>query len=120
MKNGIEQQKLGKRVNEVRNKKKLSIAQLAAAIGVETGSLANIESGNASPSSELLFSLAEALEVPVDYLVADSLRNKSVVVDYMMYDMLVSVPGPKREQLINMVKAILSVVPENNENKNIQ
>lgn len=114
----IELQKLGRRVNEARNKRKLTIPQLAEKIGVESGSLANIESGNAAPSSDLLFSIADALEVPADYLVADSLKNKKVAVDYMMYDMLLNAPESNRKQLIAMIKAILGVVSEGKSERN--
>lgn len=110
MKSGIELQKLGKRVSRVRCSRHMSAKQLSRQIGIEKGSLSNIETGNSSPSSELLFDIADALGVPADYLVADSLRNKSVAVDYMMYDMLVCAPQQKRERMIAMIKAISGIV----------
>lgn len=105
----IDISKLGRRLNEARTRRGLTIRQLADMIAVEKGSLANIESGNAAPSVELLFSLANALEVPMDYLVADSLKNKRVAVDYMINDILAGAPPETRSKLIAMMTALVGI-----------
>lgn len=114
MNHSINFQKLGKRINTARNKKNLSLKKLAEKLGIETGSLANIESGNAAPSTELLFSIADTLNVPVDYLLADSLKNQKTAIDYMIHDLFVTAPAPHRKRLAAMSKALLEVMDEKN------
>lgn len=105
-------QKLGKRISTSRNRNGMSVKQLASKLGIESGSLANIESGNAAPSTDLLFAIANVLQVPADYLLADSLKNTSDAIDYMIYDLFVTTPSPNRNRLISMSKALLSSMTE--------
>lgn len=106
----INLQKLGKRINTARTKQNISIKSLASMIGIEAGSLANIESGCVAPSTELLFSIADALDVPIDYLLADSLKNRKAAIDYIINDTFVSLPPPQRKRLADMAKALLDIM----------
>ncbi len=114
MYHNINFQKLGKRINDARRKNNISIKKLAEKLGIEAGSLANIESGNAAPSTELLFAIADILEVPADYLLADSLKNRSAAMDYMIYDLFATASPHQKKRLVEMSKALLKVMDDNN------
>lgn len=62
---------LGKRIDELADKRSLSIGQVAELAGISRQSLGAIRSGKtASPSMETIFSIAKALGVTVDGLYA--------------------------------------------------
>src|SRR5687767_12756793 len=60
---------LAERVKARRTELKLSQKQLALALGITQGAVAQMEAGIRSPSLELLPRLAERLRVSTDYLV---------------------------------------------------
>lgn len=108
----IDFQKLGKRIHYARTKKGFDQKQLSELLGIEPGSLANIESGNSAPSTDLLFSLSAVLNVPVDYLLMDSLKNKDAVIDYMIDDLFVSATAPQKKRLLTIANALLDAMEE--------
>ncbi len=108
----IDFQKLGKRIHSARTKKGLELKQLSEMLGIEQGSLANIESGNSAPSTDLLFNLSDILDVPVDYLLMDSLNNKDIVIDYMINDLFVATTAPQKKRLLAIANALLDAMDE--------
>lgn len=60
---------LAERLKRRRQELRLSQKQLALALGITQGSVAQMESGRRSPSLELLPRLAERLRVSTDYLI---------------------------------------------------
>jgi transcriptional regulator with XRE-family HTH domain len=60
--------KVGMRVKQLRNKKKLTQAALAERVGVHRIYIAQIEAGTKIPSLATLAKLAKALHVPVTAL----------------------------------------------------
>ena len=104
-------QKLGKRVCEARRNQKYTIKELAAILCIEPGSLANIESGNSMPSTELLFSISKALHVPVDYFLMDSLSNPKVAVDFLLFEMFASAPEQKN-RLVAVAKSLIAALDD--------
>jgi transcriptional regulator with XRE-family HTH domain len=61
---------VGQRVLSARKTRGLSQRQLAHALGMERGVVANIEHGHSAPSAATLRGLADALDVSTDYLLA--------------------------------------------------
>lgn len=59
----------GKRLNELRKNRGLSQEELAKAVGIHTNVLGRYEREEAKPSIDIAISLAEKLEVSLDYLV---------------------------------------------------
>lgn len=106
----IDSQKLGKRVCDARQQKEMSQKQLSAAICIESGSLANIESGNSVPSSELLFAIAEALDTPVDYFLADSLLNADIAIDHMLFELFNTASTSRRSRLLAVMNTLISAL----------
>jgi DNA-binding XRE family transcriptional regulator len=57
----IEQQRLARRIRQLRESKKLTQAELADRVGTTQSSIARIESGRSAPTLELLRKVADAL-----------------------------------------------------------
>ena len=59
---------MGKRIRAARKMRKMSAEQLSEKIGMAAESLGHIECGNRKPSLQTLYSIAEILDVSLDYL----------------------------------------------------
>ncbi|WP_122790010.1 helix-turn-helix transcriptional regulator [Intestinibacillus sp. Marseille-P6563] len=60
----------------LREKRKLTQAQLAAACGVSQQGISKIETGNSDPSCSLAFKIAKTLGCTIDELFDDGKENK--------------------------------------------
>lgn len=71
----------GERLAEIRRKKKISQDEIAKKIGVHAPVIGRYERGEVKPSIEVAVKIAEALNVPLDYLVGstDLILDKSIV-----------------------------------------
>ncbi len=58
---------IGQKLREVRQKKQISLRGLARQADISPSMLSQIETGKAYPSVRSIYSIAEALDVPVDY-----------------------------------------------------
>jgi len=63
--------KIPSRLKQLRNRKKLTLQQLAEIAGCTKSYISQLEKGTSSPSVSMLGRLAEALEIPVADLVRD-------------------------------------------------
>jgi transcriptional regulator with XRE-family HTH domain len=70
---------VGRQVRRWRNERGLTLAQVAAASGLNTGYLSQIENDKASPSLESLAALADALDVPISWFLLESTPPPRVV-----------------------------------------
>lgn len=85
MKNSvIDYSSLGKRIKKCRLEHNLSYKELCHLSNVSEKTLRNIESGNSSVSVTNLISISNALNVSLDYLLMDTLTNKSSAIKFMM------------------------------------
>lgn len=95
--------KLGIQVKSARTKKGITQAKLAEMTGYSVQHISHVETGNTKLSVELLVELANALNVSLDQLLKDSLKNNkqgSIVLE-------IEVKSPKEEQLIvNVIKEL--------------
>lgn len=66
---------LGKRVKEYRMEKGYSAEKLSEIAGVSKSHINNIESANSRASAEVLVRIANALDISVDVLLCDSLKE---------------------------------------------
>jgi transcriptional regulator with XRE-family HTH domain len=63
---------VGARIRSIRKARGLTLAELSDRIGLTgRGNLSHLERGNVSPRLDTLVKIAEGLDVPVAYLVAD-------------------------------------------------
>lgn len=71
---------LGPKIKAVRERRDLTVEELARQAGVSKGLVSQIERGLVSPSIDTLVSLADCLEVDMDYLFSGSRRSKQAMV----------------------------------------
>jgi transcriptional regulator with XRE-family HTH domain len=67
-------QNLGNRIKEERHKARLTQEQLAERVGCNESYIGAIERGYKNPSLEMIVNIANALNVTVDYLLADNVK----------------------------------------------
>ena len=75
---------LGKNIKKCRLDKHLSYKELFRLSHISIKTLRNIESGNSCISISNLIIISNILDVSVDYLLIDSLKNKSCAIHFML------------------------------------
>lgn len=75
---------LGQRLQEQRTLRNLSQKQVALSVGVSASVISNYESGERTPSLEILLSLAHLFHCSSDYLLGIDKPNTSKLLDVSM------------------------------------
>ncbi|MGK7379275.1 helix-turn-helix domain-containing protein [Planococcus sp. 1R117A] len=70
---------IGSKIRSIRNRKKITIAQLCEETGLSKGFVSNIENNNSSPSISTLQTISNYLEVPLPYLLLEKQEHMRVV-----------------------------------------
>jgi len=73
---------LGSKLRQVRQRKELTLKSVALAAGVSESLLSQIERDRVSPSIDTLLTVAEVLDVDLEYLFSDLKRTKRVVISH--------------------------------------
>ena len=67
---------VGKRIKEIRKKKKLTLRELSKKADISISFISDIENGRSNPSLERLKSIAAALDTPVSVLLGESVSDE--------------------------------------------
>jgi transcriptional regulator with XRE-family HTH domain len=70
---------IGSKVRAIRNRKKITIAQMCDGTGLSKGFISNVENNNTSPSINTLQTIANYLDVPLPYLLLEKKQHMRVV-----------------------------------------
>lgn len=70
---------IGSKIRTIRNRKKITIAQMCEGTGLSKGFISNVENNNTSPSIQTLQAIATFLEVPLPYLLLEKKQHMQVV-----------------------------------------
>jgi transcriptional regulator with XRE-family HTH domain len=70
---------IGSKIRTIRNRKKITIAQMCEATGLSKGFISNVENNNTSPSINTLQTIASFLNVPLPYLLLEKQQHMRVV-----------------------------------------
>ncbi|PZD94721.1 DNA-binding protein [Paenibacillus sambharensis] len=70
---------IGSKIRAIRNRKKITIAQMCEATGLSKGFISNMENNHTSPSIHTLAAIADFLKVPLPYLLLDKSQHMQVV-----------------------------------------
>jgi transcriptional regulator with XRE-family HTH domain len=70
---------IGTKIRAIRNRKKITIAQMCEGTGLSKGFVSNVENNNTSPSINTLSTIAEFLGVPLPYLLLEKKQHMRVV-----------------------------------------
>ena len=93
---------LGRKLKDVRERRRLTLRQVADGAGVSESMISQIEHDRVSPSVDTLLSLARTLEVDLDYLFAGVQTRPRVVVLRRAERASKEVAGVRYEQLAAM------------------
>lgn len=85
----------GEKLRAVRERKNITLKEVAALVHVSESLLSQIERNKVSPSIDTLMSIVEALEIDLEYIFKDFKRNKKVTLirakdrtNYMMQNVI--------------------------------
>lgn len=70
---------IGSKIRAIRNRKKITIAQMCEGTGLSKGFISNVENNNTSPSISTLQTIAYYLEVPLPYLLLEKHQHMRIV-----------------------------------------
>jgi quercetin dioxygenase-like cupin family protein len=70
---------IGSKIRAIRNRKKITIAQMCEETGLSKGFISNVENNNTSPSINTLQTISNFLKVPLPYLLLEKDQHMSVV-----------------------------------------
>ncbi|WP_408011574.1 helix-turn-helix domain-containing protein [Pseudalkalibacillus sp. A8] len=70
---------IGTKIRSIRNRKKITIAQMSEGTGLSKGFISNVENNNTSPSISTLSTIAEYLRVPLPYLLLEKKQHMRVI-----------------------------------------
>lgn len=97
----------GKRIKEVREKKKLTQEELAAMVDLSPTHISVIERGVKVPKIDTFVAIANALEVSSDELLIDSIEHTSIGVTDELSELIARLPAKQRKKIIDMVKVFV-------------
>ena len=67
----VDNLEIGSKIRAIRNRKKITIAQMCEGTGLSKGFISNVENNNTSPSISTLHTIATYLGVPLPYLLLE-------------------------------------------------
>jgi len=70
---------IGSKIRAIRNRKKITIAQMCDGTGLSKGFISNVENNNTSPSISTLQTIANFLKVPLPYLLLEKDEHMTVI-----------------------------------------
>ncbi|KAB7704362.1 cupin domain-containing protein [Bacillus aerolatus] len=70
---------IGSTIRTIRNRKKITIAQMSEGTGLSKGFISNMENNNTSPSINTLQTVANFLDIPLPYLLLEKDQRMRVV-----------------------------------------
>ncbi|WP_078410382.1 helix-turn-helix domain-containing protein [Priestia abyssalis] len=70
---------IGSKIRAIRNRKKITIAQMCEETGLSKGFISNVENNNTSPSISTLQTIAAFLKVPLPYLLLEKDEHMTVI-----------------------------------------
>jgi transcriptional regulator with XRE-family HTH domain len=70
---------IGSKIRVIRNRKKITIAQMCDGTGLSKGFISNVENNNTSPSISTLQTIANFLKVPLPYLLLEKDEHMTVI-----------------------------------------
>lgn len=69
---------IGTKIRTIRNRKKITIAQMSEETGLSKGFISNVENNNTSPSINTLQTIAAFLKIPLPYLLLEKEEHMTV------------------------------------------
>ena len=106
MQQEIDYAKLGVKIKEMRQKAGLTQDNLAEIVNCNTSHISNIENNHTKVSLNVLFSLANALDTSIDFLLAEQLENSALALDNEILRALKNCDNQTKEKLLKIAEII--------------
>lgn len=104
---------IGKRIQEIRKKRKMSQSALSEIIEKAPTFVSYIESGIRGMSLETLVTIANALEVSVDVILSDNLAVNDQAFEYDMAEIMNGITVYERTVIMKSMKCLKNTLREN-------
>lgn len=102
--------KVGKRIQEVRQRKGMTQLELALELGMTPKYISNIECGGKSPTLDTFLAIANALQVDANTLLVDVLGTSDEIKCSALWEKLLAFPLEKRQKLLRIMELIAKEV----------
>ncbi len=99
----IDYEELGKKIKNLRIEKGLTQENLAEYVGCNTSHISNIENSYTKLSLNVLLAVANALNVSVDYLLAEQLNSTSTILSQEILNKLSKCNDKDKEKIIQII-----------------
>lgn len=106
LKDSINYEKLGLRIKALRISKNLTQDNLAQAVDCNVSHISNIENNHTKVSLIVLLAIANALNVTIDYLLADQYENTSLALDNEIKNTIADCDTETKEQILKIIRAL--------------
>lgn len=106
METTINYEKLGLRIKEVRVSRNLTQDNLAEAVGCNVSHISNIENFHTKVSLSVLLSIANALNVTLDYLMSDQYITPSSALDNEILKAIKDCDNEKKEKILKIIEIL--------------
>lgn len=100
----LDYEKLGLHIKELRIHRKLTQENVAQMVDCNVSHISNIENNHTKVSLPILFSIANALDVTIDYLLAEQYQNSALALDNAILKSLESCTNEKKERILKMIE----------------
>ena len=103
----INYQELGLRIKNTRLKNGLTQEQLADKVGCNTSHISNIENNYTKLSLNVLLTIANALNVTIDYLLSNQLNTSSDALNTEIVNRLSLCNNKQKEQILQIIDILI-------------
>ncbi len=99
-----------RQIRKTRESKNIPLNVMAKKINININSYRNIESDNGCASIGKYMEIADELEVPIDYLFQDSIKNKEEVINYYTGKVFDDIPFKENAMIKEITEAIMFIM----------
>ena len=102
----MDMNKVGKRIQEMRQRKGMTQLELAQKLDMTPKYISNIECGGKNPTLETFVAIANALQIDANTLLVDVLGASDEIKCSALWEKLCAFPPEKREKLLRLIELI--------------
>ena len=106
--------RIGMRIKECRERRKLTQDNLSEAVGLTTGYISSIERGEKFPRIDRLIAILNVLEASANDIFIDVLDNAHEVQASELSMRLAELPPKEQRRILTVVSAMIEDVEQNN------
>lgn len=106
----MDMEKVGKQIQNARLRSGMTQSDLSRKLGMTPKYISNIECGGKNPTLETFVSIANALEIDANTLLADVLDTSAEIRCSILWEKLAAFPPEKRQKLLRILELIAKEV----------